>query len=303
MLAHVAYSTADAGALRSYLASRGTKVGKLGGGKDGDRWFSVRDPEGNEVRFVQSGAPVESSPSAISGRIIHVGYLVHSRGGAAMPLDVVGAGIQIMTLRHDEGVRIREDLDVPVLVLQTETDVLGRLRYLPARQPDTPLLRVWEVAGAAHADAFVIGPFADLLGCPEPVNNGQLVFVARAALHHLDRWVADGTEPPFADQTFDTVVTPWFIDQVPPDRPQFLTRIGRQLKPDGRWLNVGPLLYPPETPMSRRYAREEVFALAHDAGFHVDRWAAASRPYLVTPLNGRGKVEWVLTFLASRQAS
>jgi hypothetical protein len=54
--------------------------------------------------------------------------------------------------------------------------------------------------------------------------------------------------------------------------------------------------------MSRRYAREEVFALAQAAGFHVERWAAASRPYLVTPLNGRGKVEWVLTFLAGRKA-
>ena len=80
MLAHVAYSTADAAALRSYLASRGTKVTELSGGKDGgDRWFSVRDPEGNEVRFVQARAPVASSHSAISGRIIHVGYLVHIR--------------------------------------------------------------------------------------------------------------------------------------------------------------------------------------------------------------------------------
>ena len=114
--------------------------------------------------------------------------------------------------------------------------------------------------------------------------------------------LANGLEPPFSDGLFDTVVTPWFIDQVPPDLPQFLARLGRLLKPDGRWLNAGPLLYPPETPMSRRYAREEVFDLAAAAGFHVDRWAAASRPYLVTPLNGRGKVEWVLTFLASRKA-
>ena len=79
MLAHVAYSTADAAALRTYLHSRGTKVSDLSGKNDGDRWFSVRDPEGNEVRFVQPGAPIASSPSAVSGRIIHVGYLVHIR--------------------------------------------------------------------------------------------------------------------------------------------------------------------------------------------------------------------------------
>ncbi|HXI58119.1 MAG TPA: hypothetical protein VNO55_18765, partial [Polyangia bacterium] len=93
--------------------------------------------------------------------------------------------------------------------------------------------------------------------------------------------------------------TPWFIDQVPPDLPQFLVRLGRMLRPGGRWINLGPLLYPPETQMSRRYSREEVFALAASVGFQVDQWSAQSRPYLVTPLNGRGKVEWVVTFCAT----
>jgi SAM-dependent methyltransferase/uncharacterized protein YbaR (Trm112 family) len=115
-------------------------------------------------------------------------------------------------------------------------------------------------------------------------------------------FLANGLEPPFADGIFDTVVTPWFIDQVPPDLPQFLVRLGRMLKPGGRWINLGPLLYPPETQMSRRYSREEVFALAASVGFRVDQWTTESRPYLVTPLNGRGKVEWVVTFCATYNA-
>jgi SAM-dependent methyltransferase len=112
-------------------------------------------------------------------------------------------------------------------------------------------------------------------------------------------FLANGLEPPFDDGLFDTVVTPWFIDQVPPDLPPFLARIARALKPGGRWINLGPLLYPPETQMSRRYSREEVFCLAQTAGFHVDDWIGESKPYLVTPLNGRGKVEWVMTFSAT----
>jgi catechol 2,3-dioxygenase-like lactoylglutathione lyase family enzyme len=79
VLAHVAYITADAGGLRRYLAARGTTASNLHIGADGSRWFSVSDPEGNQVQFVQGGRAVKVAPSAISNRIIHVGYLVHNR--------------------------------------------------------------------------------------------------------------------------------------------------------------------------------------------------------------------------------
>ena len=80
MLAHVAYSTPDAAGLRRYLRSRGTAAGDLRTGADGSRWFSARDPEGNEIQFVQGrGLTGVIISSTLSGRIIHVGYLVHNR--------------------------------------------------------------------------------------------------------------------------------------------------------------------------------------------------------------------------------
>ena len=114
--------------------------------------------------------------------------LVHSRGGPAAPLDGPGGRIDLDAGRHDPPVRLRDDLDVPVLVLQTETDVLGHLDYLPARQPDSDLFRTWEVAGTAHADRSLVGDFESVLGCETPVNRGQQRFVARAALRALDGW-------------------------------------------------------------------------------------------------------------------
>ena len=54
------------------------------------------------------------------------------------------------------GERIREDTRVPVLVLQSETDVIVLGGGL-AEQPDSEHIRVWEVAGAAHADTYVVG--------------------------------------------------------------------------------------------------------------------------------------------------
>jgi hypothetical protein len=43
-----------------------------------------------------------------------------------------------------------------------------------------------------------------------------------------------------------------------------------------------------------------VFDLAAQAGFCIGRTSGASRPHFVSPLNGRGKVEWVLTFVAEK---
>jgi SAM-dependent methyltransferase len=113
-------------------------------------------------------------------------------------------------------------------------------------------------------------------------------------------FVADGVDPPFAPGAFDTVLTPWFLDQGPSDVRDLVSTVHRLLAPGGRWLNLGPLLYAPEIPIGHRFGREELFDLAARAGFGVDRWETASAPYLVSKLNGRGKVEWVLAFSATK---
>jgi hypothetical protein len=95
------------------------------------------------------------------------------------------------------------------------------------------------------------------------------------------------------------VVTPWFIDQVPSDLPAFLAVLRRLVRRGGRWLNTGPLIYPADTSLSKRYSREEVFALAERAGFRIDRWSSETRPHLESPLSGRARIEWLLTFEAS----
>jgi SAM-dependent methyltransferase len=111
-------------------------------------------------------------------------------------------------------------------------------------------------------------------------------------------FLANALAPPFGDHLFDTVVTPWFIDQVSGELLPFFERVRRLLKPGGRFINSGPLLYPAEAPLARRHCREEIFELLAQAGFRLEQYASESRPHLESPLNGRGKIEWILSFVA-----
>lgn len=127
------------------------------------------------------------------------GFLVHSRGGSPAPLGAPGRGFDLRAaLRNGVPTQIRDDGTAPTIVVQTETDLFGHLAYLPARQPDSDHFRLWEIAGAAHADKFMVGEFETYLGCSQAVNRGQQSFVLRAALRSLDAWVRTGATPPTA---------------------------------------------------------------------------------------------------------
>jgi hypothetical protein len=54
------------------------------------------------------------------------------------------------------------------------------------------------VAGAAHADAFIVGGAASLINCKTPINSAPTHYVAETALQDLDRWMRSGTPPPSA---------------------------------------------------------------------------------------------------------
>jgi hypothetical protein len=165
----------------------------------------------------QSGAFLVTYVNAVDPlAAVFDGFLVHGRTGAGAALDT---GFRPGATTQAVGERIRADLRVPVLVLQTETDVT-LLGSRLAQQPDGELLRNWEIAGAAHADTYLLfasgqddgalaparlaelmRPTTDILmGRTEvPVNSGpQHHYVQCAALDQLDAWVAGRRKPPSA---------------------------------------------------------------------------------------------------------
>jgi uncharacterized protein YbaR (Trm112 family) len=126
------------------------------------------------------------------------------------------------------------------------------------------------------------------LGAPGAVRDGFYLVAG------------DALRPPFAAQSFDTVVTPWLIDIVTEDLPVFAARMNRLLKPDGRWINFGSLAFShPER--ARRYSPEETKAIVSEAGFSDPFVSEQTIPYMCSPASRHGRRERVFTFSAYRE--
>jgi hypothetical protein len=149
---------------------------------------------------------------------IYDGFLIHARGGFAASL--MGMRLdRVSTSPFSDPVLIRTDVRVPVLMVQSETDLMI-LGSAAARQPDSTHIRLWEIAGASHADTYLTGaayqdsegvdpamlaaalaPTDNFFGIPltGPMNSGpQQHYVVSSAIEHLIRWIEDGKEPPQA---------------------------------------------------------------------------------------------------------
>jgi hypothetical protein len=144
---------------------------------------------------------------------VYDGFLIHSRGSTPAPLGERAPDTVDPTT--PAGTQTRSDVDVPVFIFETEYDVVGG--YADARQPDSKNVRIWEVAGTSHIDAYTGGGYSltdlgdgaaeaalldpaqadgGLLGCVMPLNTGGQHAVLASALAHLDTWARKGTPPP-----------------------------------------------------------------------------------------------------------
>jgi hypothetical protein len=203
---------------------RAVRDGRLLGGLSPQRLLAIGESQ-SAVFLVTYVNAVDPEARAFDG------FLLHGRGGRGASLEG-GFGADVSLAEAAEAIgsgrvsprmagsdRVRGDARVPVLTLQSETDVVG-LGSAAARQPDSDRFRLWEVAGAAHADTYLLvasalddgslppAELAKLLAPTDqvfgmkvnaPINAGpQQHYVLQAALAHLDRWAAGGAPPPAA---------------------------------------------------------------------------------------------------------
>lgn len=140
------------------------------------------------------------------------GFLIHSRGGGSADLSQEPQA----DIPTPAQVLIRDDVRVPVLTFQTDSDLL-LLGWVPDRQPDSDNFVLWEVAGTAHGDVYsisldvgpqdlgddpgiaavveVASPIPGIMDCGGPINSGPQHYVMNAAVHALARWAAGGDPP------------------------------------------------------------------------------------------------------------
>ena len=96
---------------------------------------------------------------------------------------------------------IRDDLDVPVMVVNSELEAMA---CYEVRQADTDRFRYWESAGTCHVSIQAMDVRAPKyereFGTAQPVmqqmNRIAIAPLYDAALHHLNRWVSGGEPPP-----------------------------------------------------------------------------------------------------------
>ncbi len=242
--------SAQATGIVGAAGSLGAAAGQAGGikGADPARYGSLEHPGDSYSYsiFEQAGAAVHRDAATVLGGLtpgrvlalgesqsafrlvsyidalqpqsngVYDGYFVYSRGGSGAPLSQAPQP----AIDPPTPTIIRTDLDVPVMMYETEADVLV-LGYLPARQPPTPFIREWEVAGTAHYDTYglvesmtdtgngaadvatfdtMVHPVSSfdngVISCPVPFNAGAHTYELRAAVVALDNWVMTGRPPP-----------------------------------------------------------------------------------------------------------
>ncbi|MGO8871885.1 MAG: alpha/beta hydrolase domain-containing protein, partial [Acidimicrobiales bacterium] len=241
--------SAQAAGIVGAAGSLGASAGQAGGikGADPARYSSLEHPGDSYSYsiFEQGGATVRRDAATVLGglkpkrvlalgesqsafrlvtyidavqpksRGVFDGYFVYSRGGSGAPLSQAPQP----AINPPTPTIIRTDLNVPVMMFETEADVLV-LGYLPARQAPTKYIREWEVAGTAHYDTYglvesmadtgngaadvktfdtMIDPVSSfdggVISCPVPLNAGAHTYELRASVVALNNWVVTGKAP------------------------------------------------------------------------------------------------------------
>jgi hypothetical protein len=143
---------------------------------------------------------------------------------------------------------------------------------------------------------FPIAP----LGAPDQAVLRRLA--APAPIDERFRLVAaDALRPPFEPGSFDTVVTPWFIDIVPEKLADFARRVNTLLAPGGRWLNSGSLAFA-QAERALRHGPEEALELVRHSGFAEPHARESVVPYMQSPASRHARLERVLSWSAVKVA-
>lgn len=113
---------------------------------------------------------------------------------------------------------------------------------------------------------------------------------------------ANAWRAPLQPNSFDLIVTPWFIDVNGGDVRDTIGVISQLLAPGGRWLNTGPLLFTRHLPLEQKYQDSEIRDFLDLAGFSIETESVTEADHLDSPLEVRKQHEQLWTFCAKSPA-
>lgn len=157
------------------------------------------------------------------------------------------------------------------LIHQRQPIVIGEFKNFPQ-------------IGFEHAHCWSLEP-------PEDINNASSTWFPLGA----NVW-----QLPFARESFDLIITPWFIDVNGGDVRDLIAVIGDKLMPDGYWVNSGPLLFTRHLPVQLKYSAIEIKEFMSLAGFALIDESITNADYLRSPLEARFRQEQIWTFSAAK---
>lgn len=133
-----------------------------------------------------------------------------------------------------------------------------------------------------------------------PVTNTRSISPPENAALYADNWfllAANVWSLPLQRNSFDLVLTPWFIDVNGGDIRDLIGIIHNLLVPDGSWLNTGPLLFTRHLPVQLKYSSDEIKEFIELTGMQILNERVDQVPYLISPMEARCREEQVWSFI------
>lgn len=125
------------------------------------------------------------------------------------------------------------------------------------------------------------------LAAPKPARDG-LSFV-----------LADAQRPPFAQRSFDAVVTPWLVDILAEEFSTTCARVNSLLAENGVWVNFGSLSFHHSDP-AWQLSPEECAEVVAASGFAPPALRDDEIRYMCSPASRHGRRERTLSWTARK---
>ena len=201
--------------------------------------------------------------------------------GEHSPTNVLVLGAGAGRLAYD----LHQHLEPELTVALDINPMLGLLNARMARG-DSVVFYEFPLAPKTVEDSAI----KRTLAAPEPARAGfQCV-------------LADALRPPFVDEQFDLVLTPWLLDVVDADTRQLLAHINRLLAVGGHWVNHGSVAFR-RPQLEDCLTLEELIEHADASGFKTLSTSELDGPYMASPASRHARRELISTLLAEKIAN